>query len=58
MRYISDRCLPDKAIDALDEAGARVHIKNIHVPSEILELESKIEQTRLNKNTAIKKSKI
>lgn len=57
MRYISDRCLPDKAIDALDEAGARVHIKNIHVPSEILELESKIEQTRLSKNTAIKNQK-
>ncbi len=35
-RYISDRYLPDKAIDALDEAGARVHISNIHVPAEII----------------------
>lgn len=57
MRYISDRCLPDKAIDALDEAGARIHIKNIHVPADVLELESKIELTRQNKNNAIKNQK-
>ena len=57
MRYISDRCLPDKAIDALDEAGARVHIKNIHVPADILSLESQIELTRQNKNQAIKNQK-
>jgi ATP-dependent Clp protease ATP-binding subunit ClpC len=41
-RYITDRHLPDKAIDALDEAGARVHISNIVVPTEILEVEQKI----------------
>ena len=56
-RYISDRCLPDKAIDALDEAGARVHITNIHVPLEILNLESKIEEVKLSKTTAIKSQK-
>ncbi len=43
-RYISDRFLPDKAIDVLDEAGARVHINNIHVPEEIVELEDAIEE--------------
>ncbi|PKP53227.1 MAG: Clp protease ClpC [Bacteroidetes bacterium HGW-Bacteroidetes-1] len=52
-RYLSDRFLPDKAIDALDEAGARVHINNIHVPIEIIELENDIEETRLKKNKAI-----
>jgi ATP-dependent Clp protease ATP-binding subunit ClpC len=52
-RYMSDRYLPDKAIDALDEAGARVHINNIHVPVEIIELESQIEETRARKNQAI-----
>ncbi len=57
MRYISDRCLPDKAIDALDEAGARIHIKNVHVPADVLDLESQIELTRQNKNTAIKNQK-
>jgi ATP-dependent Clp protease ATP-binding subunit ClpC len=56
-RYISDRCLPDKAIDALDEAGARVHITNIHVPIEILNLENKIEEVRLGKTNAIKSQK-
>jgi len=56
-RYISDRCLPDKAIDALDEAGARVHIKNINVPKEILEMEQLIEDTRLDKTKAIKSQK-
>ena len=41
-RYISDRHLPDKAIDALDEVGSRVHITNIHVPESIIELLKKI----------------
>lgn len=52
-RYISDRYLPDKAIDALDEAGARVHIKNINVPPEIINIENAIEETRLKKTQAI-----
>jgi ATP-dependent Clp protease ATP-binding subunit ClpC len=52
-RYMSDRYLPDKAIDALDEAGARVHINNIHVPVEIIQFENEIEETRLKKNKAI-----
>ncbi len=52
-RYISDRFLPDKAIDALDEAGARVHINNIHVPVEIINLENEIEETRQKKTKAI-----
>lgn len=52
-RYISDRYLPDKAIDALDEAGARVHINNINVPNEIINLEKDIEETRQKKNKAI-----
>ena len=53
-RYISDRFLPDKAIDVLDEAGARVHLKNIHVPKDILELEEKIELIKERKNSAVK----
>jgi ATP-dependent Clp protease ATP-binding subunit ClpC len=52
-RYITDRYLPDKAIDALDEAGARVHINNINVPNEIINLEKNIEETRQKKNKAI-----
>jgi len=52
-RYITDRCLPDKAIDALDEAGARVHITNIHVPQEILTLEKQIEDLQKLKNEAV-----
>jgi ATP-dependent Clp protease ATP-binding subunit ClpC len=52
-RYITDRCLPDKAIDALDEAGARVHITNIHVPQEILDLEKQIEDMQKLKNDAV-----
>lgn len=56
-RYMSDRNLPDKAIDALDEAGARVHISNIHVPLEIIELEHSIEEIRLKKKKAIKEQK-
>ncbi len=53
-RYISDRFLPDKAIDVLDEAGARVHLKNIHVPKHIVELEEKIELFKEKKNKAVK----
>lgn len=56
-RYISDRHLPDKAIDALDEAGARVHIGNIHVPTEITELEHKVEEVRQQKKLAIKEQR-
>ena len=41
-RYITDRLLPDKAIDAMDEVGARVHIKNIQIPPEIINLEKEI----------------
>ena len=48
-RYISDKFFPDKAIDVMDETGSRVHIKNIIVPKEIIELEEKIEQVRLDK---------
>ncbi|MFA8451138.1 MAG: ATP-dependent Clp protease ATP-binding subunit [Bacteroidales bacterium] len=52
-RYISDRFLPDKAIDALDESGARVHISNIKVPEEIINIEQEIENTRQKKIQAI-----
>jgi ATP-dependent Clp protease ATP-binding subunit ClpC len=52
-RYISDRYLPDKAIDALDEAGARVHITNMHVPSRIITIENRIEEVKLEKAKAI-----
>ncbi|MEE4116377.1 MAG: ATP-dependent Clp protease ATP-binding subunit [Marinilabiliaceae bacterium] len=53
-RYISDRHLPDKAIDALDEAGSRVHISNIVVPERILSLEEQLEETRKEKMSAVK----
>ncbi len=53
-RYISDRHLPDKAIDALDESGSRVHISNIKVPKKIEELEKEIEEIREKKITAVK----
>lgn len=56
-RYISDRFLPDKAIDILDEAGARVHINNIHVPEEILTLESEVENIKIEKNRVVKSQK-
>ena len=56
-RYISDRHLPDKAIDALDEAGARVHIGNIHVPTEIVEMEKEVEEIRQEKKLAIKEQR-
>jgi len=53
-RYITDRFLPDKAIDVLDEAGARVHLNNIRVPQAILDLEAQIEDTREEKNQVVK----
>jgi len=53
-RYITDRFLPDKAIDVMDEAGARVHLSNIKVPPEILELEEKIEDVQEEKNEVVK----
>ncbi len=53
-RYISDRHLPDKAIDALDESGSRVHISNIVVPEQIVELEKEIERTKQDKIQAVK----
>lgn len=53
-RYMSDRFLPDKAIDVLDEVGARVHLKNIHVPRHIEDFESKIEEVKELKNQAVK----
>lgn len=53
-RYISDRFLPDKAIDVIDEVGARVHLKNIHVPKHIEELEQKIEEIKEQKNQAVR----
>jgi ATP-dependent Clp protease ATP-binding subunit ClpC len=53
-RYITDRLLPDKAIDVMDEVGARVHLKNINVPDEILELEKKIEDIKQEKNKVVK----
>lgn len=53
-RYISDRFLPDKAIDVLDEVGARVHLKNIYVPKHIEELEKSIEDIKYLKNKAVK----
>ncbi|HEY0092231.1 MAG TPA: ATP-dependent Clp protease ATP-binding subunit, partial [Flavobacterium sp.] len=56
-RYMSDRFLPDKAIDALDEAGSRVHITNIDVPKQILDLERQLEDVRELKNTVVKKQK-
>ncbi len=56
-RYMSDRYLPDKAIDALDEAGARVHIRNINVPEEITSLEHEIEAVKALKKQAIAEQK-
>ncbi len=54
VRYITDRALPDKAIDALDEAGARVHLKNMKVPPRILEIEDSIESIKILKAQTIK----
>lgn len=56
-RYISDRYLPDKAIDVLDEAGARVHINNISVPTQVVELETQIEEVKKEKNQVVKSQK-
>uniref|UniRef100_UPI0030D6F6A3 ATP-dependent Clp protease ATP-binding subunit n=1 Tax=uncultured Planktosalinus sp. TaxID=1810935 RepID=UPI0030D6F6A3 len=56
-RYMTERFLPDKAIDALDEAGSRVHITNINVPDKILQLESELEKVREQKNSVVKKQK-
>ena len=53
-RYITDRHLPDKAIDVMDEAGARVHLANIKVPAEVVELEEKIEKVKEEKNQVVK----
>ena len=57
VRYITDRYLPDKAIDVMDEVGARVHLSNIHVPQDILELEKKIEEIKEEKNRVVKSQK-
>ncbi|HET8865358.1 MAG TPA: ATP-dependent Clp protease ATP-binding subunit [Gracilimonas sp.] len=56
-RYVSDHFLPDKAIDALDEAGARVHLSNITVPQNIIDLEEEIETTSNEKNSMVKKQR-
>ncbi|MDA1028359.1 MAG: ATP-dependent Clp protease ATP-binding subunit [Bacteroidetes bacterium] len=56
-RYISDRFLPDKAIDVMDEAGARVHLKNIKVPEDIVKLETDVEAIREEKNRVVKSQK-
>jgi ATP-dependent Clp protease ATP-binding subunit ClpC len=56
-RYMTDRFLPDKAIDALDEAGSRVHITNIKVPKNIIEIEKKIEDIKDQKNHVVRSQK-
>jgi len=56
-RYMTERFLPDKAIDALDEAGSRVHITNIEVPKQILELEKQLEEVKKTKTSVVKKQK-
>ena len=56
-RYITDRFLPDKAIDALDEAGSRVHITNMEVPEKIVEIENELEKVRDQKNSVVKRQK-
>lgn len=56
-RYVTDHFLPDKAIDALDEAGARVHLSNITVPQNIIDLEEEIESTGQEKNSMVKKQR-
>jgi ATP-dependent Clp protease ATP-binding subunit ClpC len=56
-RYITDRFLPDKAIDVMDEVGARVHLKNIHVPKNIIELEKQVEDIKVEKNQVVKSQK-
>jgi len=54
VRYITDRLLPDKAIDVLDEVGARVHLKNIHVPAAVMDLEKQIDAIKEEKNVVVK----
>ncbi len=54
-RYITDRCFPDKAIDAMDEVGARMHISNINVPKEIEEQEALLDKVNREKNDAVKR---
>jgi len=56
-RYITDRFLPDKAIDALDEVGSRVHITNMNVPEQIVSLEKQLETVREEKNSVVKKQR-
>src|SRR5690606_3580898 len=56
-RYISDRYLPDEVIDAMEEAGARVHINNIHVPEDIGKYEEAIEDVKKEKNRVVKSQK-
>jgi len=56
-RYMTDRLLPDKAIDVLDEVGARVHLKNINVPQDVVDLEKKIEDVKNEKNKVVKSQK-
>ncbi|MBL7721828.1 MAG: ATP-dependent Clp protease ATP-binding subunit [Chitinophagaceae bacterium] len=56
-RYVTDRLLPDKAIDVMDEVGARVHLKNINVPQNIVDLEAKIEDVKNEKNKVVKSQK-
>ncbi|QJP34976.1 ATP-dependent Clp protease ATP-binding subunit [Nonlabens sp. Ci31] len=56
-RYMTDRFLPDKAIDALDEAGSRIHITNIEVPDQIVEIEKQLEEVKEEKNNVVKKQK-
>ena len=56
-RYITDRFLPDKAIDALDESGSRVHLTNIHVPQNIIDVEQKIEEIKIEKNKVVRSQK-
>ncbi len=56
-RYMTDRHLPDKAIDVLDESGARVHISNIHVPTNVIDLEKSIEDIKVEKNKVVKSQK-
>jgi len=56
-RYMTDRHLPDKAIDALDEAGSRVHLTNLDVPLHITDLESELDNVKNDKNQAVKNQK-
>lgn len=56
-RYMTDRFLPDKAIDALDEAGSRVHITNMNVPERLIKIEKELEDIRNEKNSVVKKQK-